>query len=300
VTNSSPTIMVTGASGALGRRVVEILLSRKAGQVIAGAHDVENLSEIAASGAELRTVDFDGEPDALAASFAGVNHLLLVSTDDAAAPGRCFEQHDRAIRAAVKAGVEHVVYTSIAHPDAESPVLVALDHWRTEQALAQSGLRFTSLRNNLYTDDLLELLRSALAQGQLFGAAGEAGAAYVTREDCAKSAATAVATPAGDNMLLEVTGPAVVSYTQIARLVTELTGHRVTHVPLKPDDRRAELIGAGFSLPRADVMVSMDTGMTRGKFGPPTAVVRQLTGRAPTSVREFLLGHRKALTSASE
>ena len=297
MTSIQQTILVTDASGPLGRRVVELLLDRKVGTVLAGSRDLDGLSDLAKAGAVLRKVDFDDPPEALAAAFAGVERLLLSSVDADEPVGQRFEQHERAIRAAVAASVKHVTYTSIAHPDPESPVMTAPDHRRTEEALAKSGIPFTALRNNLYMENLLPFLRPAVVQGQLFGSAGETGAAYVSREDCAQAAASAVTMVPTGNATLEVTGPSVVNYTQLARLVSELTGERVTHVPLKGEDRRAELIGAGISLSNADTLVSFDAGMLLGKFGPATAVVRQLTGRAPTSVREFLLSNKKALSA---
>jgi len=295
MTTKQRTLLVTGASGRLGTRVVELLFNKKPGAVIAGSRTPDKLRLLAGLGATLRKVDFDDPLETLVEAFTGVDRMLLISTDSVDPWERRFQQHERAIQAAKQAGVTHIVYTSFAHPDADSAVSIASDHRRTEEALAASGLSFTALRNNIYTDSLLQHAPAALATGQLFGASGEDGAAYVTREDCAKAAAAALAMFTDGQVTLEVTGPAVVSYTQVARLLREISGQNVTHVPLKAADRRAELIGAGFSLTAADILVSIDAGMAQRKFGPPTAVVRELTGRAPTSVAEFLSANKRVL-----
>ncbi|MEO5728244.1 MAG: NAD(P)H-binding protein, partial [Byssovorax sp.] len=143
------TLLVTGASGQLGRRVVELLLEAKAGTVVAATRDPAKLADLAARGVLVRKADFDDE-GSLAEAFAGVDRLLLISTDSLVRPGHRLAQHQAAVRAAVSAGVGHIVYTSFTNPGVESPITVAPDHRLTEEAIAATKLGFTILRNNLY------------------------------------------------------------------------------------------------------------------------------------------------------
>lgn len=293
--SSRPTLLVTGASGNLGRRVVELLLEAGRGSIVAGTRSPEKLADLSDGRVEIRRVDFDDTVDALAKALAGVERLLLISTDTVGQPGRRFEQHKKAIDAAVRAGVQHIVYTSLAHPVADSPVLIADDHRQTEDALEASGIGYTSLRNNLYTDLLLMSLPPAVASGRIFAAAGDGGAAYVTREDCARAAASALMSDFAGIRALEITGPSDVTYAQLADMAAELTGRRVEYVPVDEEQLASGMVQAGVPGPLAQLMASFDTGMRQGLFGPATKAVEELTGRAPTSVREFLEAHRTVL-----
>ncbi|ARA94938.1 NAD(P)-dependent oxidoreductase [Rhodothermaceae bacterium RA] len=292
---SHATLLVTGASGHLGRRVVELLLEARPSSLIATTRHPDRLEDLARRGVDVRAADFD-RPETLPAAFAGAERLLLISTDTVDRPGRRAEQHRRAIEAAVQAGVRHIVYTSLFGVAPDSPVLIAGDHLQTEQALEASGVGFTALRNNLYTDLLLMSLPPAVASGTLYAAAGDGGAAYVTREDCARAAAAALASDFEGSRRLEITGPGVVTYHDLAALASELSGRPVTYVPVDPEGYVAGAVAAGLPEPVARLMASFDVAMQQGRFGPATDAVRTLTGQDPTSVQAFLEAHRAALS----
>jgi len=288
------TILVTGASGHLGRRVVELLLESGAGPVVATTRTPEALRDLAARGVMVRLADFDVSAG-LERAFAGVSRMLLVSTSAFDRPGHRAEQHGNAIGAAVRAGVRHVVYTSFARPELDSPVLPAADHHATETAIAASGMGWTFLRDNLYADNLLRSLPRAVASGQLVAAAGAGAAAYVTREDCARSAAAALTARELSNARHDVTGPAAVTHAELARIVSELAGRRVTYVPVDPVVLRSGMVAAGVPRAVADIAVSFDVGIARGFFKAVSTAVRDLTGRAPTRLADFLASQREVL-----
>src|SRR5215217_4903439 len=208
--NFRRTLLVTGASGHLGQRVIELLLEANAGHVIAATRTPEKLAHLAARDVEVRKADF-GDPSSLAVAFAGVDRLLLISTDALDGTDRRQVQHRNAINAAAQAGVKHVVYTSLTNPEPSSPIAIAPDHYATEQALAASSLDWTVLRNNLYADLFLQSLPHAVATGQLVAASGTGGAGFVTREDCARAAAAALAASSSGRTTLDITGPASVT-----------------------------------------------------------------------------------------
>ena len=292
---STSPLLVTGASGKLGRRVIEILLEAKAGPLIATTRTPASLADLAARGVTVRAADFD-DPASLPQAFQGVGRALLVSTDVLDLGGRRLVQHRRAVEALEAAGVEHVVYTSLPKPQ-DSPILIAADHAGTEKLLEASRLGYTVLRNNLYAEALFMTLPAALASGQLVDARSEGAVAYVSREDCARAAAAALADRAATaRRTLDVTGPAALTSGELAALVSELFGRTVSHVQVPPAALIEGLLAHGLPEPMAALFASFDAGIARRDLAAVSGAVEQLTGRAPQGVREFLLTHRAALT----
>ncbi|HTN87282.1 MAG TPA: SDR family oxidoreductase [Sorangium sp.] len=295
----SQPLLVTGAGGQLGRRVVDLLLAQGAGPLIATTRDPERLGELRARGVEVRRADFDS-PASLAEAFAGAARMLLISTDALDRPGRRIAQHRGAIEAAVKAGVRHVVYTSLTNPGPGSPITIAPDHQGTEDALAESGLGATVLRNNLYADLLVASLQRALATGQLVAAAGDGRTGYVTREDCARAAAAALAADFNGKRVLDITGPAAVSQGEIARIASELSGKPIAYVPVPREALEQGMQKAGMPAEVAALLASFDEGIARGALDVATNAVEELTGKPAEDVRSFLTRHRAALLASIE
>jgi NAD(P)H dehydrogenase (quinone) len=301
-TSTPRTLLVTGAAGHLGRRVVELLLERREhgspDRIVVTTRSPDKVADLAARGVVVRRADFD-DAGSLLDAFAGVDRLLLISTDALDRPGHRLDQHRSAVSAAARAQVGHVVYTSLLNPEPGSPVLIAPDHHGTEQALVASGLAYTSLRNNLYIDLQLGALPRAIATGQLIAAAGDGATSYVTREDCARAAAAALASTSTGRSTLDITGPAAITQTELARIASQVSGRPVTYVPVPPDALRAGMIGAGLPAPVADLLVSFDVATARGALATVSSAVAELTGGAPTSVAAFLAAHRDALIAAA-
>jgi NAD(P)H dehydrogenase (quinone) len=287
-------LLVTGASGKLGQRVLELLLSADAGPIVATTRKPETLAAWAARGVEVRRADYDA-PETLATALAGVERALLISTDSIERPGQRLEQQRRAVRALEAAGVRHVVYTSMPRPEG-SPVIIAPDHFATEQALTASRLDFTILRNNIYADMLLLSLPGAIASGQLIDARGKGAIAYVWRDDCARAAAAALADRSrGARTIVDITGPEAVTSAQLAAWVSDLFGRPVAHVDVPPAALVEGLQQHGLPPPVAQILASFDVAISRGELADVSDGVRQLTGRAPQSLRAFLQAHRDAL-----
>jgi NAD(P)H dehydrogenase (quinone) len=287
-------LLVTGASGQLGRRVIELLLEAGIPNLVAASRDPAKLADLAARGVETRRADFD-DPASLAVAFAGVDRLLLVSTDALDQPGRRIAQHRAAVAAAAAAGVKHVVYTSApgARPQVDGGVID--DHFWTEQALAaQPSLTWTVLRHNIYCEILLMGAGQAVAGGALYSATAGAGRAYVSREDCARADAAALVKGEG-RQILDVSGPAAVTQDEIAALLAEFSGKPVAHHDLPADALRQGLTAAGLPPVMVQVLVDFDVSASQGQHAIVTDVVETLTGRPPTSVRAFLEANRAAL-----
>ena len=293
---NQPTLLVTGASGQLGRRAVEILLEAKAGNVIAGTRDPSKIADLAAKGAEVRKVDFDDA--ALAESFKGVDRLLLISTDALDKPGRRLAQHRAAIEAAKKAGVKHIVYTSMPKPEPGSPIPFAPDHYGTEQALEASGVGWTVLRNGWYQENLLHALPSAIASGKWFSAAGDGKVAHVAREDAAYAAAAALAAAPSGNARYDITGADLLTTREIAKLASEATGKPIEVVNVTDEQLTQGMIAAGMPAFLAPVFASFDTNTRNGNIAIASGAVQKLTGRTPRPLKQFLAANKEALLHA--
>ena len=295
---TKPALLVTGASGHLGRRTLQFLLDAKAGHIVAGTRDPAKLADLAAKGVEVRALDFD-EPATLAEAVKGIDRMLLISTDAVGRPGGRHAQHRAAIEAAAKAVVGHVLYTSVPAPYPSETDLVPDDHYWTEQSLAASPLGWTVLRNNVYADMILLGLPHAIAAGQLITATGNGGRSYVTREDCARTAAAALASDFSGRRILDVTGPAALTQAELAAIASDLTGRPVAHISVGPEELRKGMIASGMPAGLADVLVYFDGAAAQGYHGIVVPTVETLTGRPPTSVRTFLTANRAALRPAA-
>jgi NAD(P)H dehydrogenase (quinone) len=291
------TLLVTGASGHLGRRVIELLLEANAGHVIATTRTPDKLADLAARGVEVRQADFD-DPSSLVAAFAGADRLLLISTDAVDGTDRRQVQHRNAVKAADQAGVKHVLYTSLTRPEPGSPILLAPDHHATEQALADSSLDWTLLRNNVYTDLFLMSLPHAVATGQLVAAAGTGAVGFVTREDCARAAAAALASQSSGRTTLDITGPALLTRAELAQIVSAITERPVAYVPVTAEAMVAGMVAAGLPQFVAELLVSFEVATAEGQLAVVSSAVADLTGKAPQSVGEFLAANREALVAS--
>ncbi len=287
----SSTLLVTGASGHLGKRVLEVLLARgvPASSIIATTRDISKLKDFASRGVALRAVDFNDKA-ATVKGFAGADRLLLISTDTI---GGRVAQHKNAIEAAKQAGVKHIIYTSFVNPD-RSLALVGPEHVETEKLILDSGLSYTILRNNYYADNLLWTLPQTVKSGTLIGAQGLGRISYVTREDCARAAAAALSSDDASNSVLDITGPKAVSYEELAKIVTRITGKPIKVLDMPASDFKGALVAAGQPEAYANLFLSFDLAAKQGTMATVTSAVRDLAGSEPTTLENFLSAHKQA------
>ena len=293
--SSKQTLLVTGASGQLGKRVVEILLDAKAGRVIATTRMPEKLAALAGRGAEVRKADFK-DPASLRAAFVGAERMLLVSTGDLFPPGLRLGQHRAAVAAAVDAGVKHILYTSGPAPYPIAGGGLIDDHFWTEQAIFASPLEWTILRHQIYMDTLLMSVPQAAASGQLHSSMGNGASNYVTREDCARADAAALASDFSGRRIVDITGPKPITQDEVATIASELTGRPIKHVNLTLEAQRAGMSAAGLPPFLVDALQRFQIAASQGFHAINTPAVAELTGRAPQSVRDFLTANRSKLT----
>lgn len=293
------TLLVTGASGQFGRRVLTHLtdsLGLPADRIVATTRTPASLADWAAKGVTVRAADFD-TPDSLPAAFAGAERLLLVSTDSIDRPGRRLAQHHAAIAAAKAAGVSHLVYTSCPEPETAS-VMVAPDHAGTEAALAAAGLPgWTVLRNHWYFENLFLTLPPVLATGRWFSAAGEGRIAHIARDDLAHAAAAALAADFTGTRTLTLSGDAAFTTAEIAALIGKTLGRDIEVIPVGAEQLVQGMVGAGLPEPLAQFLASFDVNTAAGFVGTVTGDVQALTGKPPLPFEAWLDANKPTLTA---
>ena len=285
-------IVIMGASGHLGRLTAELVLDRvPASGVILTTRHPEELSGFAERGAEVRTADFD-QPKTLAGAFAGGERLLLISTQDL---GRRVAQHRAAIAAAKEVGVRQVIYTSYLNPVEENPAVVTPSHRDTEEALRESGLAWTALRNAFYAEYQVPAGAQAIATGRLVHNSGDGKTPYVSRKDCATVAAAVLTTYGHEGEAYDLTGPEALDQDDVAALLSELSGRPVEAVAVDDGELIRGLTAAGMPEPAARGIASYGRAIREDFLNEASDAVENLTGRPPLSLREVFEAHRDEL-----
>ncbi|QBM29193.1 SDR family oxidoreductase [Hydrogenophaga pseudoflava] len=291
-------LLVTGATGQLGKRVLHHLLDTlhvAPQDIIATTRRPQALVALSERGVEVRAADFD-DPASLSGAFHGAQRMLLISTDPIDRPGRRQEQHTKAIAAAEKAGVKHLIYTSMPQPEL-SPLLIAGDHEGTERALALSDLKgWTVLRNHWYFENLYFTLPAVRAQGgQWYSAAGEGRLANISRDDLARAAAMVLASADGGRSTYTLSGSEALSTEEQAAILSQelRTSITVNQVPL--EDLVQGMCKAGVPESVARVLASFDTNTAAGRVADVTSDYRLITGRDPQRFVDWVRAHRGLL-----
>lgn len=280
-------IGVTGATGQLGRLVVKALVDKGAGgNVLALARDPGKATDL---GVAARAFDYD-RPEALAPALDDVGTLLLISANEI---GKRAAQHAAVVAAAKEAGVAHIVYTSLLKADS-SPISLAQEHRQSEAAIRESGIPFTILRNNWYTENYTGSLKSAVENGAVIGSAGDGKVATASRADLAEATANVLLHPAAHaGKVYELAG-APYTLGELAAEAARQSGKAVVYNDL-PKEKYAELLQSfGLPAPYADLVASADIDASNGALFDDSGDLERLLGRPATpladAVRTALAG----------
>ncbi len=275
---------VTGASGQLGRLVIDALLRTVApSEVIALVRNPSKLADLAARGVVVRAFDYDA-PATLVPALAGVDRLLLISSSEV---GSREAQHGAVIAAAATAGVGYIAYTSILHADA-NPMNLAIEHRATEAAIAASGLPHAFLRNGWYTENYVMSVAPAIEHGALIGSAGDGRVSSASREDYADAAAAVLVDGSVETRIFELAGDDAYTLTDFAAAIGDISGRPVIYKDLPQDDYRGVLEGAGLPAPIADMLAESDAKAAQGSLFDDGRALSTLIGRPTTPWRTTL------------
>lgn len=278
-------LVITGATGHLGRLVVEQLLDTgvPAADIAAVVRDKEKAADIAARGVELRVADYSA-PETLTDAFRAGDKVLLISGSEV---GQRVAQHQAVIDAAKAAGVALLAYTGVlGGPEAD--FALADEHKVTEQAILDSGLPYTFLRNGWYHENYTGNLAVVLEHGAVLASAGEGRVASASRADYA-AAAVAVLTGEGhEGRAYELSGDDAWSLAEYAAEVARQSGKDVVYKAVTPEQNLEVLTGAGLPRPFAEILVGVDTAIEQGLLARRNGDLARLIGRPTTPVSDAI------------
>ncbi|NHW46601.1 SDR family oxidoreductase [Paenarthrobacter sp. MSM-2-10-13] len=276
-------IVITGATGQLGRHVVEALLERNvpAGDIVATGRSVEKLADFAERGVTVQEMDYEN-PASVAAALKGATKVLLISTS---AVGQRVEQHRTVIEAAKAEGVDLLAYTSIANADTTGMKLAA-EHQATEELLKESGVPFVLLRNGWYLENYTEQLPGTLAQGAIAGSAGEGKVSAAARADYAHAAAAVLVADDQAGKVYELGGDHAFTMDQLASEISSAAGREVTYNDLPAHEYQQILVGVGVPDAFAEILADSDLGIARGDLLVTSGDLQKLIGRPSTPLSE--------------
>ena len=277
--------VVTGATGHLGRLVVEALLDKgiAPAEVIATGRSVEKLADLADRGVRVERLDFDAVPES-APWLSGGDVVLLVSGSDV---GRRVPQHSAVVELAKRAGAARIVYTSAPAAD-DTDLVLAPEHAATEQVVRESGLPFTFLRNGWYTENYVPAFEQAKASGVVSGSAGDGRVASAPRRDFAEAAAVALTTDGHEGAVYELFGDTAWGFDDFAAAAAEVLDRPVTYERLTPDEHRSALVAAGLDEGTAGFVVALDQNIADGLLGLTPGDLGRLLGRPTEPLVETL------------
>ncbi|MGW0960595.1 SDR family oxidoreductase [Streptomyces gelaticus] len=273
-------IVVTGATGELGRLVVEQLLATvPASEIAAVVRNGEKAAPLAARGVELRVADYD-RPESLQNAFRAGDRVLLISGSEV---GRRMPQHTAVIDAAEAADVAQLAYTGIlGGPDAD--FRLAAEHKATEQLILDSGLPHTFLRNGWYTENYTANLAPVLAHGAVVANAGDGRVASATRADYAAAAAAVLTGEGHIGAAYELSGDVAWSLAEYAAEISKATGKEITYRNVPAAVHQEILVGAGVPEFFAEILVDVDEAIKRGLLAATSGDLARLIGRPTTPI----------------
>lgn len=275
-------IVITGATGQLGRLVISELLKRlPAADIVAAVRSPEKAQDLAALGVKVRQADYN-HPTSLDSAFSGAQKVLLISSSEI---GQRVEQHGQVIAAAKRAGVRLLAYTSLLHADV-SPLGLGEEHRATEALLRQSGLPVVLLRNGWYSENYTAGIPAALAHNALLGAAGEGRIASATRTDYAAAAAAVLTLENQAGKTWELAGDTAYTLSELAAEISRQTGKAIAYHNVTPGDYQVLLLQAGLPGPVAALLADSDAGAAQGGLYDDGQQLSQLIGRPTTGLAD--------------
>ncbi|MDH6493891.1 SDR family oxidoreductase [Streptomyces sp. SAI-149] len=279
-------IIVTGATGKLGRRTVKYLLERvPADRVGVSVRDPRKAQDLADRGVRVRHGSFD-DPASLVHAFEGAEQLLLVSLDRTGE--ECVTGHRTAIEAAVKAGVGRILYTSQMGAAHDSHFQACRDHAQTEDLMRATGLPWTALRNGFYASSALQFLESARHTGDI-ALPADGPVAWTGHDDLAEATA-AILTEEGrfEGPTPPLTASATLDFADVAEIATQVTGRPFIRTVVPDDAFREQVLAHGAPAPVVDLLLSIFAAARNGEFAAVTSTLAELIGRKPATFRTQL------------
>ena len=281
-------IVITGATGTLGRAVVEHLVKRvPANQVGVSVRDPKAVADLEALGVRVRQGDFV-DPASLRHAFEGAVQVLIVSSNARASGGDPLAQHRSAIDAARAVGAKRIVYTSHMAASATSAFPPMLDHAATEAMLADSGLAWTALRHGFYAASGVMLMGDALETG-VIEAPADGKVAWTAHADLAEAAAVVLADEGRyDGPTPPLTGPHALDLADLAAIASEVTGRPVRRQVITDEELKAKMAARGAPPAAAAITLGLFAASRKGEFVTLDPTLERLLGHPPIGMRAVI------------
>ena len=277
-------IAITGATGQLGNLVIEQLLQLTAAQnIVALVRKIDKAEHFKVQGIEPREFDYD-HPETLVPALSGIDKLLLISANEI---GRRTPQHQAVIDAAKVAGVPYLAYTSLLRADT-SPLGLAQEHRETEKLIQDSGITYTFLRNNWYSENYLAGVAHTIEIGTLFGAAQDGRISSASRIDYAEAAAKVLTSTGHENKTYELAGSESFSLSDLATFIGQAVNKDIIYQNLSAEEYTQGLTQAGLPAGLVDVIVDADIQTIKGAMYSDSKDLEQLIGHKTTSIQDAI------------
>lgn len=277
-------IAITGATGQLGNLVIEQLLQLTAAQnIVALVRKIDKAEHFKVQGIEPREFDYD-RPETLVPALLGIDKLLLISANEI---GRRTPQHQAVIDAAKVAGVPYLAYTSLLRADT-SPLGLAQEHRETEKLIQDSGITYTFLRNNWYSENYLAGVAHTIEIGTLFGAAQDGRISSASRIDYAEAAAKVLTSTGHENKTYELAGSESFSLSDLATFIGQAVNKDIIYQNLSAEEYTQGLTQAGLPAGLVDVIVDADIQTIQGAMYSDSKDLEQLIGHKTTSIQDAI------------
>lgn len=282
-------ILITGATGNYGGKTIDFLLQRGISpeNIFGLARNRSKTEDLTKKGVHIRNGNYD-DFDSLLKACKGIDKMLLVSGTDVENRVR---QQLNVLKAAKEAGVNHIYYTSFERKNekASSPIAaVAQAHLATEKALKEKGFTYTIFRNNIYMEMIPVMAGDQVTEKGIFLPAGETGVAFALRSEMAEASANAIAEGGHENREYAFSNPENISFSEIAAMISDITGKQVPYMDPSPELFRETLLKAGVPEHIVETTASFAEGMKQGEFHTGKSDLGKLLGRKPLSVQDFL------------
>ena len=277
-------IAITGATGQLGNLVIEQLLQLTAAQnIVALVRKIDKAEHFKVQGIEPREFDYD-RPETLVPALLGIDKLLLISANEI---GRRTPQHKAVIDAAKVAGVPYLAYTSLLRANT-SPLGLAQEHRETEKLIQDSGITYTFLRNNWYSENYLAGVAHTIEIGTLFGAAQDGRISSASRIDYAEAAAKVLTSTGHENKTYELAGSESFSLSDLATFIGQAVNKDIIYQNLSAEEYTQGLTQAGLPAGLVDVIVDADIQTIQGAMYSASKDLEQLIGHKTTSIQDAI------------
>jgi len=276
-------ILVTGASGQLGRLVIDSLLEKTAASnIVAAVRSPEKVADLAEKGVQVRQANYTDQ-DSLVAAMQGVKKVLLISSSEV---GQRAEQHQNVINTAKQADVALIAYTSILKADT-SPLILVQEHVATEKMLADSGVPHVLLRNGWYSENYTMSVEAALEHG-VVGCAGDGKLSTASRVDYAEAAATVLLQDGQAGKVYELAGDNAFTLSEYAEAISKVTGKTVSYQNVPEAEYTKILVGVGLPEGFAAVLADSEAGAAKGGLFSDSKALSTLIGRPTTSIEDSI------------